>query len=75
MSPTATFRTSGLIVFELSFEFVGDPAGDAKVVQGAIESGSFIIEYREGDHLRGSLLARRSAEERDAYRERLLRRE
>jgi 3-phenylpropionate/trans-cinnamate dioxygenase ferredoxin reductase subunit len=59
-------------VFELSFEFVGDPTGEAAVVQGEIDSGSFIVEYHEGDALRGALLAKRPAEERDAYRERLL---
>ncbi|MGH7684639.1 MAG: NAD(P)/FAD-dependent oxidoreductase, partial [Vulcanimicrobiaceae bacterium] len=58
-------------VFELSFEFVGDPAGDSKIVQGTLESGSFIVEYREGEQLRGALLARRTPEERDAYRDRL----
>ena len=58
-------------VFELSFEFVGDPAGDSKLAQGTLESGSFIVEYREGERLRGALLARRTPEERDAYRDRL----
>jgi 3-phenylpropionate/trans-cinnamate dioxygenase ferredoxin reductase subunit len=58
-------------VFELSFEFVGDPRGDSQIVQGTLESGSFVVEYRERDRLRGALLARRTSEERDAYRDRL----
>ena len=58
-------------VFELSFEFVGDPAKESKIVQGTLQSGSFVVEYREGDRLRGTLLARRPPEERDAYRDRI----
>lgn len=58
-------------VFELSFEFVGDPAKESKIVQGTLQSGSFVVEYREGDSLRGALLARRTPEERDAYRNRI----
>lgn len=58
-------------VFELGFEFVGDVADDAHVVNGSIESGSFVVEYNDGPRLCGALLAMRSAEERDAYRERL----
>ena len=58
-------------VFELGFEFVGDPAPDSRVVQGTLESGSFVVEYHAGGRLRGALLAQRAAEERDAYRERL----
>lgn len=58
-------------VFELSFEFVGDPGGESKIVHGDIESGSFVVEYRAEDKLTGALLAGRTAEERDAYRERL----
>jgi 3-phenylpropionate/trans-cinnamate dioxygenase ferredoxin reductase component len=59
-------------VFELNFEFIGDPGGNARIVSGTIESGSFVVEYRDVDTLIGVLLARRSAEERDAYREQLL---
>lgn len=58
-------------VFELSFEFVGDPAPKSEIVTGATQSASFIVEYRDGDVLRGALLAARTPEERDAYRERL----
>jgi 3-phenylpropionate/trans-cinnamate dioxygenase ferredoxin reductase subunit len=58
-------------VFELSFEFVGTPAPQATIVAGALEGGSFVVEYREGDEFRGALLAQRPAEEREAYRERL----
>jgi 3-phenylpropionate/trans-cinnamate dioxygenase ferredoxin reductase subunit len=58
-------------VFELSFEFVGDPTPESKIVQGALQSGSFVVEYREGDRLRGALLAQRPSEERDAYRDRI----
>lgn len=57
-------------VFELSFEFVGATAPQSKIVGGTLESGSFIVEYREGEHLRGALLAQRPAAERDAYKER-----
>jgi 3-phenylpropionate/trans-cinnamate dioxygenase ferredoxin reductase subunit len=56
-------------VFELSFEFVGDPGPESKIVQGTLESGSFVVEYRDRGNLCGALLARRSAEERDAYRD------
>ncbi len=59
-------------VFELSFEFVGDPGPDAKIAQGTLESGSFIVEYHDHDRLRGALLAQRPAAERDAYRAQLL---
>ena len=59
-------------VFELSFEFVGDPAPESKIAEGSLESGSFVVEYREGERLRGALLAKRSPEERDAYRNRFL---
>lgn len=59
-------------VFELSFEFVGDPAPNSKIVQGDVESRSFVVEYHDGGAFRGALLAGRSAEERDAYRNRLL---
>ena len=58
-------------VFELGFEFVGDVAADARVSAGEVGSGSFIVEYREGERLTGALLAMRSGEERDAYRERI----
>jgi 3-phenylpropionate/trans-cinnamate dioxygenase ferredoxin reductase component len=58
-------------VFELGFEFVGDLAGEAHVVEGNVASGSFVVEYAESGALRGALLASRSAEERDAYRARL----
>lgn len=58
-------------VFELSFEFVGTTAPEATLVAGALEGGSFVVEYREGDQFRGALLAQRPAAERDAYRERL----
>jgi 3-phenylpropionate/trans-cinnamate dioxygenase ferredoxin reductase component len=58
-------------VFELSFEFVGDPAEESKIVQGTLESGSFVVEYRDRDRLSGALLAQRPSEERDAYRDRL----
>jgi NADPH-dependent 2,4-dienoyl-CoA reductase/sulfur reductase-like enzyme len=57
-------------VFELSFEFVGDLGPDSKVTEGTLASGSFIVEYRDADRLRGALLAQRRPEERDAYRER-----
>src|SRR6185312_7760675 len=58
-------------VFELSFEFVGDPAPDSKIVQGSLESGSFVVEYHDHGRLRGALLATRSPEERDGYRARV----
>lgn len=58
-------------VFELGFEFVGDPTGEAKLVEGSLESGSFVIEYAKSGALVGALLASRSAEERDAYRSQL----
>jgi 3-phenylpropionate/trans-cinnamate dioxygenase ferredoxin reductase subunit len=58
-------------VFELSFEFVGNPAGDVRIADGIIGSGSFILEYRENDRLCGALLAQRTPQERDAYRDRL----
>ena len=58
-------------VFELSFEFVGNPATESKIVQGTLESGSFVVEYRDRDRLCGVLLAQRSSEERDAYRDHL----
>jgi len=59
-------------VFELSFEFVGAPAPQATIVAGALEGGSFVVEYSDGDQLRGALLAQRPAAERDAYRDRLM---
>jgi 3-phenylpropionate/trans-cinnamate dioxygenase ferredoxin reductase subunit len=62
-------------VFELGFEFVGDPTDDATLVAGDRASGSFVIEYREDGKLRGALLASRSGDERDAYRTRLESRE
>jgi 3-phenylpropionate/trans-cinnamate dioxygenase ferredoxin reductase component len=55
-------------VFELSFEFVGDPGPDSKIVEGTLESGSFVVEYRDGAGLCGALLAQRTGEERDTYR-------
>lgn len=55
-------------VFELSFEFVGEPGSESKIVQGSLDSGSFVVEYRDGRGLCGALLARRTAEERDTYR-------
>lgn len=55
-------------VFEFSFEFVGDPAPDAKVAKGTFDSGSFVVEYRDGSGLCGALLAQRTPEERDTYR-------
>ena len=58
-------------VFELGFEFVGDPVGTAVLKKETAANGSFVIEYVEDGTLRGALLASRSAEERDAYRERL----
>jgi hypothetical protein len=58
-------------VFELSFEFVGGTAAQAKIVTGAVASGSFVVEYRDGDRLVGALLAQRDTAERNAYRERL----
>ncbi len=58
-------------VFELGFEFVGDPVGAAVLKEGTSASGSFIVEYVEEGTLRGALLASRSAQDRDAYRERL----
>ena len=58
-------------VFELGFEFVGEPAGRARLVAGSLGEGSFVVEYAEGDALRGALLASRSGEERDGYRARL----
>ena len=57
-------------VFELSFEFVGDPAAESKIVQGTLQSGSFVVEYRDHDRLCGALLAQRPSEERDVYRDR-----
>jgi len=59
-------------VFELSFEFVGTPGPQSKIVAGSLASGSFVVEYREGERVRGALLAQRTTEERDAYKERLL---
>jgi hypothetical protein len=59
-------------VFELSFEFVGDPTGEAKVVEGSSASGSFVVEYEKSRVLNGALLASRTAEERDTYRARLM---
>jgi 3-phenylpropionate/trans-cinnamate dioxygenase ferredoxin reductase component len=58
-------------VFELSFEFVGDPGPDGQIVEGTLDSGSFVVEYRKGDRLCGALLAQRTPEERDTYRNRL----
>jgi 3-phenylpropionate/trans-cinnamate dioxygenase ferredoxin reductase subunit len=58
-------------VFELGFEFVGDPGPQSEVTVGTLESGSFVIEYHTDGRLRGALLAQRPAEERDAFRERL----
>lgn len=58
-------------VFELGFEFVGSPTGEAKLVAGDRASGSFVIEYTRAGTLHGALLAARTAEERDAYRTRL----
>lgn len=58
-------------VFELSFEFVGDTTAESRIAAGTIESGSFVIEYVAAGRLRGALLARRAADERDAYRARL----
>jgi 3-phenylpropionate/trans-cinnamate dioxygenase ferredoxin reductase subunit len=58
-------------VFELGFEFVGSAAPESKIVAGSLASGSFVVEYRAGDRVRGALLAQRSPEERDAYKERL----
>ncbi|TAM86924.1 NAD(P)/FAD-dependent oxidoreductase [bacterium] len=58
-------------VFELGFEFVGDAAADARVSAGSVESGSFVVEYYDRARLAGALLAMRSGEERDAYRERI----
>jgi 3-phenylpropionate/trans-cinnamate dioxygenase ferredoxin reductase component len=59
-------------VFELSFEFVGDPTGEARVVEGSPASGSFVVEYEQSGVLRGALLASRTPEERDTYRARLM---
>lgn len=59
-------------VFELNFEFVGVTAPQATIVAGALEGGSFIVEYREGGELRGALLAQRPTTERDDYRQRLM---
>ncbi|TAM60922.1 FAD-dependent oxidoreductase [bacterium] len=58
-------------VFELGFEFVGEVAPDARVSTGEVASGSFIVEYHDGNRLAGALLAMRSGEERDAYRKRI----
>lgn len=58
-------------VFDLNFEFVGEPAATSVLTAGSIEEQSFVLEYRDGDRSTGALFARRSAEERDAYRNRL----
>lgn len=59
-------------VFDLSFEFVGDPTGEAKVVAGSPVTGSFVVEYEKSGVLNGALLASRTPEERDTYRARLM---
>jgi len=41
-------------VFELGFEFVGEPGGDAAVVRRTMQSGSFVVEYSDRGTLCGS---------------------